>query len=289
MFTIANEFLQIKIKSKGAELSSIQKGGLEYFWQADASVWGRHAPVLFPIVGKVVDNTYKHNGKSYTLTQHGFARDAEFELVSQTADSCRFVLKSSEASLEKYPFKFSFYIDYKLENSVVKVSFDVVNEGDETMYFQLGGHPAFNTPLQQGELFEEYEVVFPENELLNTWLINLDKGLIKHEQEQVIHHGGKISLNKYVFDKDALIFKQFHSRRVSLLHQKTQKGVQMYLGTFPYLGIWAPKGAEKFVCLEPWQGHSDFEDFTGELKNKEGIISLEKNQHYNAWYAVEIL
>ena len=87
-----NDYIEIQIKSKGAELCSLKKENLEYLWQGDEKFWARHAPVLFPIVGKLIDDEYILNDKTYKMSQHGFARDCDFELIKKTENSLSFKL-----------------------------------------------------------------------------------------------------------------------------------------------------------------------------------------------------
>ena len=146
MISISNEFLEATYHEKGAELSSLKSktSGIEYIWQADPEHWGRHAPVLFPIVGKLKNDTYRFEDKSYVLTQHGFARDRRFELINANQESVTFQLKWSEGSLTTYPFKFILEISYSLENTTLVTSYKVANDDDIDLYFSIGAHPAFN-------------------------------------------------------------------------------------------------------------------------------------------------
>ena len=130
----------------GAELCSIVANGKEYLWQADPAFWKRHSPVLFPIVGSVWENEYRNEGIPYTLTQHGFARDMEFTLISEKEDEVRYRLVSNEETLHKYPFPFCLEIGYRIQGKKIEVMWEVKNTGDKEMYFQIGAHPAFYWP-----------------------------------------------------------------------------------------------------------------------------------------------
>ena len=85
---LENESLELTINSFGAELKSItgKETGTQYLWDADEKYWKRSAPVLFPFVGSLKDKKFTVDGTDYPMGQHGFARDMEFELVSQTKD-----------------------------------------------------------------------------------------------------------------------------------------------------------------------------------------------------------
>ena len=147
MKTLQNEYLSIQIAERGAELCSIMCNDKEYLWQADPKFWGRHSPVLFPIVGKVWDDVYTVEGKIYPLSQHGFARDMDFELVSQSATEVTYRLVSTEETLKKYPFPFLLEITYRLTGKMIEVIWKVENIGSSELHFQIGAHPAFVTRI----------------------------------------------------------------------------------------------------------------------------------------------
>ena len=150
--------IQIQVSPQGAELQSIVANGKEYLWQGCKEYWGRRAPILFPIVGRVAYDTFRIDGKSYQMKQHGFARDSEFEFVSQTEDTIWFALKSNEDTFAKYPFHFVLHVGYQLIDNKVKVMWKVENPDDNTLYFSIGAHPAFNCPLKEEEkLFQQLD------------------------------------------------------------------------------------------------------------------------------------
>ena len=146
MKTISNEQLTIQVSPHGAELCSIFANGKEYLWQAAPAFWKRHSPVLFPIVGSVWENQYRNEGIAYTLSQHGFARDMEFTLVSEKEDEVRYHLVSNEETLRKFPFPFCLEIGYRIQGKQIEVIWEVKNTGEKEMYFQIGAHPAFYWP-----------------------------------------------------------------------------------------------------------------------------------------------
>ena len=157
-YTIKNNIIEVVISDHGAEVQSVKGAhtGEEYMWQADPEIWGRHAPVLFPIVGRLKNDEYKYQGKTYHMGQHGFARDCDFEVENHTQESITFLLKDNEKTREMYPFKFEFRVNYNLMNNLLEENFSVVNKSDETMIFGVGGHPGFNLPVNNGEEKEDY-------------------------------------------------------------------------------------------------------------------------------------
>ncbi|REE00574.1 aldose 1-epimerase family protein [Marinoscillum furvescens] len=282
---IANKHLTVSFKAKGAELTSIKKNGLEYLWQANPKFWGRHAPVLFPIVGKLVKDAMKYRGKTYEMTQHGFARDMEFELDTHTGDEAVFSLKSSTETHKKYPFDFLLSISYRLEGSGLRVTYTVENRGDQDMYFSIGGHPAFNCPLTADESRTDYWFEFNNAEQLTTHII--EGAHFTGETEEVAAPDGKIAIRKDLFDRDALVFKNLHADRVSLCSPQ-KKWLTFHFGEFPYLGLWSKNQESPFVCIEPWQGLADHELHNQQFDQKEGIVRLEENGQFSCGYLIEV-
>jgi galactose mutarotase-like enzyme len=274
MQLLENGDLRIAVKEEGAELCSLysKEHELEFLWQADRAFWGRHAPVLFPIVGKLKNNTYSYKGKSYTLPQHGFARDRSFVLNEQTDNSLSYMLSYDDESLKVYPFKFRLYITYTLQESRLKVTYRVENGGDEEMYFSIGAHPAFNCPLMDGENYSDYYLEFEWYEKIER--IFIEQGYLSDRKEQVLNYSRKIPLHSQLFADDALIFSGLRF------------GVKMNFAGFPYLGIWARPGAD-FICIEPWYGITDTLESSGELQHKEGIQMLQAGGSFECSYTMQ--
>ena len=263
---ISSKKLEIKVKSKGAELCSVRgSAGYEYMWEG-GDEWPKHAPNLFPIVGSLKENTYVYNGTKYHLNRHGFARDRDFDLIEATDHSLLFTLKFDEHTLKMYPFKFEFRVGYYLEENILKQRYEVHNLGDDVLYASFGGHPAFAaSPIDNCYL--ELDSGETQNALI------LDGDLIgEREVEGFIH--GKLKLTKSTFNQDALIFISLTSNRISLKNNSTSTRVEMDFTEFPYLGIWSKPGAP-FVCIEPWQGLADFTNTNQSLKDKTGILKVE--------------
>jgi galactose mutarotase-like enzyme len=285
LIKLDNGILEAAIKSHGAELSSLKKDGTEYMWQADKKIWGRHAPVLFPIVGRVKNNKYRVGQKEYELFQHGFARDMEFELTESGADFAVYRLKSSEDTLLKYPYNFQLDICYTLYGSSITEEYRVKNMYDKPIYFSIGAHPGFNCPLADGETVEDYYLQFEQSETGDRYY--LENGLIAR-REAYLENTKVIPLTQQLFADDALIFKNLKSVEVALKSRKSNKFVNVRFAGFPYLGIWSKPGGAPFVCLEPWCGVTDSIDHSGILSEKEGIYSLEPGQEFRRQFSIEI-
>jgi galactose mutarotase-like enzyme len=276
MFTIEDQQLRIIIHPKGAELQSIFHKGLqtEYMWGGDPAFWGKHSPLLFPIVGTLKDNTYYFADKAYHLSRHGFARDRDFTVESQTPDGITFLLRSDEATRTVFPFEFELRVIYRLLPQGLSTTYRIDNPAQTTpLYFSVGGHPAFRVPLAAGIAYTDYYLEFDQREDAPRWPISKD-GLIEREPLTLLVDGKTIQLTKELFAKDALVLKGLQSSGVSLRSARTQRGLKMSFPDFPFLGIWAAPGAD-FVCIEPWCGIADSVDASQQWTAKEGINRLE--------------
>lgn len=288
MITIENDFLKATIKNKGAELVGLynKQRQLDYMWSGDPAFWGKHSPVLFPIVGALKNNTYYYNGKPYSLPRHGFARDMEFEIAEQHPGAIRFLLQNNAETEKVYPFRFNFYIIYTLENATLTVTYKVENRSNEPMWFSVGAHPAFKIPLLQGTSYEDYSLVFNQPENLDRWPISPD-GLIEAIAEKSRQQTDRIALSKTLFYRDALVFKKLNSDHITLKAGDRPAGLDFHFPGFPYLGIWAAKDAN-FVCIEPWCGVADSVNTSQQLQDKEGINELETGEAFERSWSVKL-
>lgn len=275
--TLENNYFKIEISTKGAELQSIfsKKLGVELLWQGDASFWGKRSPILFPIVGSLKNGTYEYEGKNYALTRHGFARDMEFECITENdTTTLSFFITHNNDTLKIYPFEFKFVITYTLQNDKLHVTPKVINTSEsKNLYTSFGAHPAFNLPIFNTTRFEEYSLVFSEDEVAGVYPLTND-GLIMENEIPFFSNSNQLNLTKELFYKDALVFKNLKSSSIKLLHNQFAKGFEFgYTNGFKYFGIWSAKNAP-FVCLEPWAGIADVEHANGSLIDKEGILKI---------------
>ena len=287
-YEIKNEHIKVKIKSFGAELNSLQKidEDLEYIWQGDSKYWNRHSPILFPIVGRLKNDSYTYQNQKYNMTQHGFARDKEFEVVKNEADFMEFRLKSDEKTLEIYPFSFELYLSYKLEKSKLIVSYKVINKSDDKMLFSIGAHPAFNWTLKEDEKKEDYFIEFEDLKQTKRYFLN-DLGLLyKKEDLKIIDN--KIPLNEKLFKNDALVFNDVNIKIITLKNSNNENFVKLNFKNFPYLGIWSKPSGSPFICIEPWFGIADDENSIQNFEEKKGLISLQKNEIFSCFYSIEV-
>ncbi|MDQ1165280.1 aldose 1-epimerase family protein [Flavobacterium sp. SORGH_AS_0622] len=280
--TISNSILSASIKHSGAELFSIKDNqNNEYIWEGNPDFWGKHSPVLFPIVGTLKNNSYKINDREYHLPRHGFARDMEFELIDNSENRVVFSLQSSTETLTKYPFEFELQLIYTLNESSLTLEYKVINKGDTTMPFSIGAHPAIALPGN----FDDYALEFEKEEALKYYILEND--LISSQTKILETTHNIVPLNYELFKNDALIFKTLESKSLIIL-KDSKPYVKVAYNDFPSLGIWTKENAP-FICIEPWLGYSDTDENSGDLYEKEGILTLEENKSFAAKFSITIL
>ena len=284
---LENEFLQIAVDDAGAELSRVYDKvlGCERLWNADPAIWNRHAPILFPFVGKLTDGKYRVGGKEYPMkTQHGFARDSVFACVEETENAVTHCLVSSEATKALYPCDFRLFVRHSLsaaEPRTLLVQWTVENAGGEEMLFSIGGHPAFLPPA--GAAKEDCFLLFPgKDELCYIQASPAGYALVNERHRLPLNEG------RAAYQADipgTWIFEDGQIRKVCLAGPDGKPYVSMDCAQFPMLAVWAnPKGP--FVCLEPWFGRTDDEGFAGEIGEKKGIQRLAAGEKREISYAV---
>ena len=285
LHTLQNDILKITVADFGAELKSITgiSDGAEYLHNGDPQFWKYTSPVLFPFVGKVVNNKYRVDGKEYELPQHGFARTSEFKCIRETEDEVAFCLQWNDETLKVYPYKFSLEIAYILRDNKVEVMWTVKNLDDKEIYFSIGAHPALKCPIVDGENFDDCYLKFDRAEKSSRILLAAS-GNLSHNRIATLD-GTELNLNYELFKGDALIFDDLKSDEISICSRKSSKSITIRAEKFPYMGIWTPaKGGAPLLCIEPWLGHADYEDFNGEFSEKEGINKLPAGESFDAGY-----
>ncbi len=284
---LSNDELSVSIKTHGAELTSIldKKSKIEYLWKGDASIWGRHSPVLFPIVGRLKNDSYSSNGKIYTLPQHGFARDMEFTVLESSSDKIVLSLVYNEETLKKYPYKFELQIYYILSGRKLSTKYKVITHQDEKLHFSIGSHPGFTCPLSKNSNYEDYYLEFSKPETLSLHV--LKDGLISNETIPYLNEETTIPLSYELFKNDALVFKNYKSDSISLKHKTKGEIFKFHFAGYPFLGIWSKPGP--FICIEPWYGIADFIDHNGIFEEKTGMRSLKKGELFECEWGVELM
>lgn len=291
MQTIKNSFLTVSVNPHGAELCSIRNNetGWEYLWQADPTYWKRHSPVLFPIVGSLWNGELRQDGRTYQMSQHGFARDRDFELIKQSEDELRYRLVDDQETLAKYPFHFELEIGYRLVNNIVQVMWQVRNPSEKMMHFQIGAHPAFNyRPYDIDADVQAYFDLKPAKDSLQLTVIG-EKGCIRPERVAFETPGGEIDINTKTFNGDALVFENSQVNEVTLTDALQMPYVRLAFDA-PALGLWSPAKNcyAPFVCIEPWYGRCDRMNYEGDYQDKDWMQHLEGKKTFNAEYAISL-
>lgn len=289
MITLKNEFLTVQINEKGAELTSVvdNEEHFEYMWQGDEATWNRHAPVLFPIVGRLQNDSYDYEDEQYHMTQHGFARDEAFVVETQTDTKVILSLADSAASRKIYPFKFKLMITFEIDGHTLNVTNRVANQSPEEMLFSIGNHPGFNVPMADGTAdFTDYNLMVSPRKTYETVPLNGPYSELNHLGELSVQR--PVPLTHDLFEHDAKILKlDGHETTVMLSTNVNDHGVALTVQDAPYLGIWSTYPKEgQFVCIEPWWGIADSVNADGKLENKAGIRRLSIGQDETFTYQI---
>ncbi|MGN0347025.1 MAG: aldose 1-epimerase family protein [Lachnospiraceae bacterium] len=312
-YSLENDQLKIEVDSFGAELKSVVSKitNVSYLWNGDPAFWGRTSPVLFPFVGSLKDKTFTCKGKNYPMGQHGFARDMEHTLLSQSSDTLWFVLKSSEETMAKYPYEFILRIGYILQGNTLRVLWEVENPSEETLPFSIGAHPAFLCPNPAGEHKEGYKIFFGKYETPKPYFRE-EQGTINQPSDRFLpvssihHHGNTLDTGLAVsedlvlplkegytpitpefFDRCTYMIEGNQANVVSLVNPAGNAYITVYFNT-PLFAIWSPeKKNAPFVCIEPWFGRCDHIDFHGELSEREYTNLLENGKIFCTDYVMQ--
>ena len=289
VYELKNDGVEIKVHSKGAELKSLKNPvtGTEYLWQGDPAFWNRSSPILFPFVGKTDRNEFRTKGKTYSMTQHGFARDMEFELLSRTEDEIWFVLKDSEETRQKYPYGFTLKLGYRLFDNGVEVCWQVENEEEEELPFSIGGHPAFYCPIEEGTAQTDYLLRFDCKDRVVCTRIS-DEGLALNEEDVYPLKDGFLPITEHLFDHDALVIENRQAKEVAFCRKDGTAYLTVKMEA-PLFGVWSPRTKNApFICIEPWYGRCDRAGYEGDLKDREWGNLLAPGGVWKASYRILI-
>lgn len=289
MNTLSNSELTLRVSSHGAELTSIVRNGHEYLWQADPAYWKRHSPVLFPIVGSVWQGEYRVDGQVYPLSQHGFARDMDFELIHESADELRYRLTDTEETRKKYPFPFVLEIGYRLHGQCIDVLWQVTNPASTDLYFQIGAHPAFYFPNYSPSDPCRGFFGFDRTEGLS-YIRIAEKGCVDPDMHYPLElTDGLLPLDTHTFDIDTFILEDGQVRKVTLYDNDRHAILALHFDA-PVLGLWSPPGKDApFVCIEPWYGRCDRAHYAGEYKERDWVQHLAPGGVFRGGYTIEIM
>lgn len=269
--TLHGNGISATIVGQGAELVSLRDAeGTELLWQAGPA-WGRHSPVLFPIVGRLKGDQLRHRGQSYPMTQHGFARDKPFAWAERAPRSCTLVLTDDADTRTHYPFAFRLAVTYRLDRRQLGVTFDITNTGDEPLPASIGAHPAFNWPLLPDLAKTDYRLTFADDE--RAPIRRLKDGLLLATPQPTPVEGKILALSERLFDDDAVILDRPAGSSVRYAADRGP-AIEMSWQGFRELGIWSKPGGAPFLCIEPWHGIASPVDFDGEFTNKPGVMLI---------------
>lgn len=274
------------IDSFGAQLVSLKDGtGKEYIWQRDPDIWPRCSPLLFPVVGNCRNGRTRIDGVWYQMEKHGFCKESDFTVTGKTSSSCCFQLAASDHTRRSYPFDFILTLSYELKDGILLMDYSVMNPKSRDIYYCIGSHPGFICPLEDGETFDEYMLEFEKEEDTRSMPFDLEKQEIDTQKHGIpLARTRVLPLSYELFREDAVYFDQIVSRKVSLLHQKTRRGVEVFYPDFETIAFWTPYGKNaSFLCIEPWNGSSIRSDEDDELIHRHHLQTLKPGQtnHYH--------
>ena len=278
-FEINSNTVKVVLGLDGAMLNSLEKDGIEYLWQGDAKYWGNQAPVCFPIVGVLPNNEGTAFGKRCVMKRHGVARISPFEVFEQHKNSITFVQRSSDETKKAYPFDYELKIKYTVVGDTVTNEYIITNTGNEKMPFVIGGHPAFNCPLCEGESFEDYKVVFDKVLTHRPLRPDHETGLVDIAvRYDALDCTDTLPMKHELFEElDSMIFDSIDSKCATLIG-KEGRGVKIEYQDMVNLLVWSAVGRPNFVALEPWTGISNCSDEDGVIENKRGMTILEPDE-----------
>lgn len=274
--------LEIKVSNKGAELTSVKFNKKEKLHDGK-TFWDRQSPVLFPTVGRLKNNKTIIDEQKYEIPQHGFAKDMEFELVQDTANTKIYKAKSNKETLKMYPFEFELYVSYIIEKETLTIAYKIINKGQKEMLFGIGGHPGFKIDMPQEDYYFELELEEQQVEFME-----VEGNYISNKPAKNILKENKIiEITEDTFINDAIMMKKLKSKTITLKQKKDNKKVLEFdFGEFPILAIWSiPKAP--YICIEPWFNYADRVEETCYFKDKEGIIKLKPNQEFDCKFSVK--
>ena len=285
---LKNDTVAVTIRFHGAELVSLQDAqGREYLWNADPAYWKRHAPVLFPLVGSLKDKQYRLGGKTYPMSQHGFARDMHFSLLSENEQECWLRLTENMATMTVFPYEFILDVGYRLGERCVENIWRVTNPASRPLYFSLGGHPAFVCPREAGGRQADYALRFDTGEPLRCSVLG-EGGLVQPQTKTIATDKGLLPIDAHLFDDDALVIENHQAHRVSLVDPQGHDYLSVSFDA-PLFGVWScPKKEAPFVCIEPWYGRCDAEDFAGSWEERAWGNILQPGEVFEAGFRIEL-
>lgn len=282
-YSIENESIRLTVDTHGAEAVSVinKNSGAEMLWCGDPAVWGRHAPILFPYTGKLTEGKMIAKGMEYTGGQHGFARDVEHQLVSQSDDTLVLELHANADTLPKWPYAFVLRSTFRIEETTVHHTLTVENPVEEQLRFGIGYHPAFAVPFDDKHETEDYEFRFEELES-PLCVSALPNGLLNGQSYYLARNTRRIPLTDDLFENDSFCMVNLHSKSLAIVEKDTGRRVSCDVEGYPYTLIWSAKAKPvRFVCIEPWHSLPGEEEGPLEWEQRPCAASLRQGESWS--------
>lgn len=286
VYYIKNDILKIAIESKGAQLISVKREGREYLWCGDSEYWHWHSPLLFPFIGRLKHMKYTFEGKDYPVIQHGFARDLEFKLEKHNDIEIWFSLTWNKETYLNYPFKFKLSVGHRIMGNEVIVLWKVENQDTKEIFFSIGGHPGFCCPILDGTEQNEYTIHFHTDRITYKQLD--EHGLLINLEKELPLQKGRFYIKEDSFLNDAYIIEPYQTRKVSLCLPSGDPYVTVEFEA-PSVGIYSPEKKSPFVCIEPWYGRCDSQEFEGTIADRAFIQKVKKAESYLTSYKMQFM
>lgn len=284
-YEIKNQFLKVRIASRGGELRSIcDSEGREYLWQGDEATWNDRGPNLFPYMGRLTDKSYTYRGKTYHMEIHGFLINSGMELVKHEEDTLVMALEASERTREQYPFEFRLELTWKLKGRTLEMTWRVDNRDEKTMYFGVGGHPGFRMPVDEGLDLEDYVLDFGSSREVRREKLSGGGYMLDESEPFMLREGRYLDLHNGLFAEDSFILRDT-TGSAALKSDKGSREIRVDFPDMNYLVLW--KWAEEktdFLCIEPWTSLPSREGIVEDLETQRNLISLDAGARYeNRW------
>ncbi|MCK5781818.1 MAG: aldose 1-epimerase family protein [Flavobacteriales bacterium] len=289
---IENKFLSVLISTKGAEIISIKnkKDNTEIIWHGEEKSWDQHAPILFPIVGKLKNGSYNLEGETYKMGNHGFAYKSTFTVISKTKSEVVLEMTGNPEILKIYPYSFELQVKYELVNSKLNITNTVANTSNKDMYFSIGAHPGFNVPINNKGKYDDYFIEFNKKENADRLPLTKKEGMLSNVCiDNYLNDTKTLKLNHKMFSDRVIILEGLKSNSLTIKSKKSSTAIEIGIKDFPLVGVWTSSRSDApFVCIEPWYGVTDYIDTDGDFKNKKAIQKLARKESFDMKYYIKL-
>lgn len=271
-YLLHSEALSAVVSDQGGELCSLTLIGEELIWQGDTVHWNAHAPLLFPICGKLRNDRYFWQGNCYPMSIHGFLSSSKMSVLSANPTSVSLLLSDSYESRAIYPFAFTLRIDWMLTEDTLTCT-ATVQANETALPFSFGAHPGFALPYRQ-QGFDGASITFAQNSPICKVDLT-ENGFFKGTFSDFdLIDGNRLPLSPDPALGCGLFLKIPPNNRSLILSANTLTAdLRVAFPDFPYLGLWHDGG--DFICIEPWNGLPalDAEETTFEHKPASILLS----------------